>query len=286
MSAELTTETSFTLIEEQVRRSWHRHDVAKSVRAKYASGLKYAIHHQPLVVVKDAWANNVQLLAVADALARYHVMRGGTVQVHTGWACHGLPIEVVVEQALGPSIASYDLAGFNAACRQTADEGLQQTKALAAWLGTWLDQANIYTTMTPTVISRVWSAIARLWQAGRLRHEHRVVPTCPRCATPLSETEATQKSVNLEVRSLWIRLPWDGQPDTYLLAWTPDPLMLVGMTALAVHPKASYVVVETEGSKDEPPVRLLLAEAAIERTLHHRPQVVHRLKGKALRDTQ
>jgi isoleucyl-tRNA synthetase len=139
----------------------------------------------------------------------------------------------------------------------------------------------------------VWGALRRLWDAGRLRQERLVAPVCPRCATPLSATEAGRRATQVETQAVWVRLPWDGEPNAYLLAWTPVPWTLVGMVALAAHPDASYVVVEVPGREDGPaghtetqPARLLLAETALERTLRGDYHPVRRLSGRSLGGTR
>jgi isoleucyl-tRNA synthetase len=81
-------------------------------------------------------------------------------------------------------------------------------------------------------------------------------------------------------------LPWQGEANTYFLAWTPQPWTLVGMVGLAAHPETSYVVVEVPAQDDAPPLRLVLAEAAVGRMLMREHRVVRRLAGKALRGTR
>jgi isoleucyl-tRNA synthetase len=286
MTEEFGTEASFTRIEEDVRRYWRRHNVPGKARAARYTGPVSTIYQQPLAVAGQPWAEQVHLLAATDLMARYRAMRGDDVHRRVGWACHGLSVEYVVEQSLGPYEADYDLAKFNAACREIAIEGIEQLEALARWLGVWLDPAGVYATMTSEAIGTVWKALHQLWDADRLRYEGHIVPVCPRCATSLSETEAARHTVEIEAPSIWLRLPWDGEPGTYLLAWTPLPWTLLGMVALAAHPDASYLVVETVEQGEQSPVRLLLAEAALDRSLNSQYRIVRRLTGKALRGSR
>ncbi|MBN1137582.1 MAG: class I tRNA ligase family protein, partial [Anaerolineae bacterium] len=203
-----------------------------------------------------------------------------------GWSGHGLAVEVAVERALGPALANYDLARFNAACHASAVEGIEHGQALAERLGVWPDPADTYLTLDLPAIDKVWAALRRLWDAGQLRQELRVEPVCPRCATPLSAGEASRRSAEREATSAWLCLPWiaDGQAtDAYLLAWTPAAWTVFGLVALAVHPKAEYLLVELPMGRGYSPLRLLLAEAAVERALHGPYRLVRRLPGKALR---
>jgi isoleucyl-tRNA synthetase len=277
---------SLIRIEEEVRRYWRRHQVAAAFRAAHRDGPPYLVCQQPLAAAGQSWADQIRLWATADLLARYQAMRGRDVRHQTGWSCHGLPVEIAVEQALGPDLADYDLAQFNAACHETAVSGVTQGQDLAEWLGVWPDPDAALVTLSPQSVGAVWGALKKLWAAGRLKQERRVVPFCPRCATPLSTTEAARRAVTTEGRWVWVRLPWDGQPDTYLLVWTPAPWTLVSMVALAVHPEATYVLVEHHSRGRVPPTRLLLAEAALNRTTGGAPTILRRLPGKALRGTR
>jgi isoleucyl-tRNA synthetase len=282
MFGQLTTDASFTQIEEEVRRFWRRYGVPEAARADRDGCPPSIIYQQPLMAVGQPWTDQVRLLATTDLVARYRTMRGDAVRCQVGWAGHGLPVEVAVERSLGPDLAGYDLAQFNAACLALVLEGMEQGEALAGRLGMWLGPGDSYATPMPEAIGAVWRALRQLWDAGQLRYERCVAPVCPRCATPLSAAEAGCRIAEVKAPAVSLRLPWEGEPNAYLLTWTPAPWMLVGMVALAVHPDASYALVELVGRTEGLPTRLLLAETALERTLPGDYRLVRQLNGKAL----
>jgi isoleucyl-tRNA synthetase len=279
-------EPSLNQIEEEVRRFWERDSIPDMARAVRRDGPSYVIYQQPLPVVGGRWIDLVRLLCTSDLLARYHSMKGKAVCHQAGWGCHGLPVEVAVERSLEPNAANYDLAQFNAACRSAADTSARQVEDQAHRLGVWLDPACTCATLTPRAIGAVWGALHQLSDLGRLKREHRIAPVCPRCGTPLSAAEAGRLTSSVEAQAAWVHLPWDGEPGTYLLAWTPDPWMLVGMVAVAVHPDANYAVVEVERGDAQPSLRLLLAESALAGAIKddHRP--VQRIGSRALRGSR
>jgi isoleucyl-tRNA synthetase len=279
----IAADANLTRIEEEIRRFWQWYEVEAQVRAARSSGRPFRILQQPLQVTGQSWSDQIRLMAAADLIARYHALCGDAVESQTVWACHGLAVEVGVERALPPTLGGYEPGRFNAACRQASLEGIRQGEAWAERLGVWLDPASTLQSMAPQAVGSVWAALRRLWDAGQIRQTQAVVPVCPRCATPLSADEAAVRPVRAEARAVWIRLPWDGEAESYLLAWTEAPWMLVGMVALAAHPAAEYVLVEWSERPGRPPARLLLAEAAVERTLAGSVRRVRRLSGKALR---
>ncbi|MGD8623070.1 MAG: class I tRNA ligase family protein [Anaerolineae bacterium] len=271
--------------EEDVQRFWRRRGVAGAARAARHDGAPCVIYVEPLAAVGQPRIDQVRLLATADLLARHRTMAGAAVQLRLGWQDHGLAVEVAAEGALAEEDERADLARFNAFCRQMAAQGVGDGEELAGRLGLWSDPRHAYLASTRAAVGAVWGALRRLWDAGRLRREQRVVPFCPRCATPLSAAEAARQAVEEEGRSAWVLLPWDGEPDAYLLVWTAVSWTLVGMVAVAAHPGASYVLAELPGEEGTAPLRLVVAEAALEQALAGEGRLVRRLATRALADS-
>jgi len=286
----MASEVSFTLLEEEARRFWRREGVGEAFRALRRGGSPRTVALQPLMAAGRPLEEQVGLLATADLLLRYQAMRGWPARQRMGWICHGLPVELAVERRLDPDLSGYDLTTFSAACREAAIDGVQEGEIQADRLALWLDPDEVFLSLEPQNIGVVWSALRRLWDAGQLRHQHRVTPVCTRCATPLSSMEAARHTVEVETRAAWVRLPWVGESDTYFLIWSPEPWMLAGMVALAVNPGAEYLLVEVPAAENLSPDlepapwgRLLIAEAALKRRFRGDYRVVQRMRGRSLR---
>ena len=58
---------------------------------------------------------------IKDIIPRFWTMRGRYVERRFGWDCHGLPVEMEIEQTLGlnckSDIERFGVARFNAECR-------------------------------------------------------------------------------------------------------------------------------------------------------------------------
>ncbi len=287
---EMAPEVSFTLLEEEARRFWRREGVNEAFRALRRGGSPRTVTLQPLMAAGRPPEEQVRLLATADLLLRYQAVRGWPARQRMGWICHGLPVELAVERRLDPDLSGYDVATFSAACREAAIEGVQEGEILAERIAWWFDPDEVFLSLDPQSIGVVWRVLRRLWDGGQLRHEHRVTPVCTRCATPLSSMEAARRTVEVETRAAWVRLPWVGESDTYFLIWTPAPWMLAGMVAVAVNPGAEYVLVEVPAAEGPSPDlesaragRLLIAEAALKRSFKGDYRVVQRMRGRSLR---
>ena len=78
-----------------------------------------------------------------DIYPRFQTMRGYRVERKGGWDCHGLPVEIAVEQELGihhkAEIEEYGIAEFNAKCRESVFAFLEEWNRLTERIGFWID---------------------------------------------------------------------------------------------------------------------------------------------------
>ncbi|TFV75575.1 isoleucine--tRNA ligase [Blastococcus sp. CT_GayMR19] len=193
--------------------------------------------------------HHIEARAFKDVFPRFKTMQGWHVPRRAGWDCHGLPVEIAVEQELGfagkPDIERYGIAEFNARCRESVERHVGSFSDLTRRMGYWVDLSTAYWTMDPAYIESVWWSLKQVFDKGLLVEDHRVAPYCPRCGTGLSDHEVAQGYETLTDPSVYVRLPvtsgeWAGKAD--LLVWTTTPWTLPSNTAVAVHPEVTYVV--------------------------------------------
>ena len=167
-----------------------------------------------------------------DIFPRYQTMRGRFVERKGGWDCHGLPVEIAVEQKLGftskDDIERYGIAEFNQQCRESVFEFLEDWTALTERIGYWVDLEHPYRTLDPDYIESVWWALKTMWEKDLLFEGHKVVPYCVRCGTALSSHEVAQGYQDVEDPSIYVTLPGHraGGPAARrrrLLVWTTTP---------------------------------------------------------------
>src|ERR1700758_2493808 len=69
-----------------------------------------------------------------DIYPRFQTMRGHFVERKGGWDCHGLPVEIAVEQELGiqskAQVEEYGIGEFNARCRESVFAYLEEWNRL------------------------------------------------------------------------------------------------------------------------------------------------------------
>src|SRR4051795_10522535 len=280
---------SFPKLEEQVLERWRERDVfAESLRRREGAQ-PWVFWEGPPTANGRPGSHHVLARAFKDIYPRYKTMRGHYVERKGGRDCHGLPVEITVEQQLGlhnkHDIEAYGIAEFNAKCRASVFEFLEDWNRLTERIGFWVDLDDAYRTLDTSYIESVWWALRQIHDKGLLYEGHKVVPYCPRCGTALSAHELALPGGYLDRidPSIYVRFPVaeDGgvvQAGDHLLAWTTTPWTLVSNAALAVDPELTYVRAKT-GPTDTP---VVLAEARLEAVLGEDAQVIGRFNGAAL----
>ena len=119
-----------------------------------------------------------------DIYPRYQTMRGKLVERKGGWDCHGLPVEIAVEQQLGITTKAeieemIGIERFNAACRESVFAYLQEWNRLTERIGFWIDLDDAYRTLDESYIESVWWALAQIDRRELLYEGHKVVPVLP-----------------------------------------------------------------------------------------------------------
>jgi isoleucyl-tRNA synthetase len=280
-------EQSFPDLEQQVLERWRERDVFRESLRRREGAPPWVFYEGPPTANGRPGSHHVLARVFKDIYPRFKTMRGFYVERKGGWDCHGLPVEIAVEQQLGiktkAEIEAYGIAEFNAKCRESVFEFLEDWNALTERIGFWLDLDGAYRTLDPTYIESVWWALRQIADKGLLYEGHKVVPYCPRCGTALSSHELAQGYEDVVDPSIYVRLPVaeDGGPlqaGDELLVWTTTPWTLVSNAAVAVDPELTYV--RAKAGPLEPPV--VLAETLVPRVLGEGVQILARFPGAAL----
>jgi isoleucyl-tRNA synthetase len=285
-------------LEREVLARWSERDVFHRSLAATADGPLWTFYEGPPTANGKPGTHHVEARVFKDLFPRFKTMKGFHVPRKAGWDCHGLPVELEVEKRLGftggkQQIESYGVAEFNARCRESVQEHVDEFSRLTERMGYWVDLDQAYWTMNPDYIESVWWSLKAIYDKGLLVQDHRVTPYCPRCGTGLSDHEVAQGYYEVSDPSVYVRFPVTSGPladlGASLLVWTTTPWTLISNTAVAVHPDVAYVAVRVPvhdaGSVDGGEV-LVVAEPLLTKVFADTPvEVVARMRGKELEHT-
>ncbi|MFN2506983.1 MAG: isoleucine--tRNA ligase [Acidimicrobiales bacterium] len=258
----IDSQADFVALEQGVLERWRAADLLEQVKAHRKGAPPWVFYEGPPTANAKPGLHHVWPRAFKDLWMRFQTMRGHDVPRKGGWDCHGLPVEIEVEKALGLSskheIEAFGVEEFNRRCRASVQRYVGDFANLTERAGVWIDTRDTYWTLTNDYIESVWWLVRQLYDQGLLYEGHRVTPYCPRCGTALSSHELGQPGVYQDVTdpSIYVRFPVVDGPggddlEFDLLVWTTTPWTLISNVAAAVGPDIDYVRVRsTDGSRD------------------------------------
>ncbi|HXW59874.1 MAG TPA: isoleucine--tRNA ligase [Solirubrobacteraceae bacterium] len=270
-------------LELEVLERWRERDVfAESLRAREGAP-EWVFYEGPPTANGPPGSHHVLSRVFKDVYPRFQTMRGHHVQRKGGWDCHGLPVEIAVEEQLGISTKAeiedpergIGIERFNEACRESVFAYLQEWNRLTERIGFWIDLDHAYRTLDEPYIESVWWALSEIDRRELLYEGHKVVPYCPRCQTTLSSHEVALGYEDTVDESVYLKLPV-AHGSERLLVWTTTPWTLPGNVALAVSPAATYARVLLDDDE------YLVAEARVRAVLGEGSEIVERFSGSEL----
>jgi isoleucyl-tRNA synthetase len=273
-------------LELEVLERWRTRDVfAESLREREGAK-QWVFYEGPPTANGPPGSHHVLSRVFKDIYPRYKTMRGYRVERKGGWDCHGLPVEIAVEQELGikskAEVEEYGIGEFNARCRASVFTFLEEWNRLTERIGFWLDLDDAYRTLDESYIESVWWALSQIDRRGLLYEGHKVSPYCPRCETTLSSHEVAQGYKDVVDRSVYLKLPVTNDrgadSEDRLLVWTTTPWTLPGNVALAVSPTASYARARLGDD------HFVLVADRVAAVLGEQAEVLERFSGEELAD--
>jgi isoleucyl-tRNA synthetase len=290
MYRQVSTQVDLPAMEREILDLWAADDTFHRSLEQSEGRPMWVFNEGPPTANGTPGTHHIEARVFKDIFPRYRTMKGYHVPRKAGWDCHGLPVELAVEKELGftgkKDIEDFGIAEFNAKCRESVLRHVDEFDGMTRRMGFWVDMDDAYWTMDPHYIESVWWSLARIFDKGLLVQDHRVTPYCPRCGTGLSDHELAQGYETVVDPSVYVRFPVTGgalaerYPGAALLVWTTTPWTLVSNTAVAVNPKAEYVVARTANGEI-----LVVAEALADATLGEGYEVLERMSGRDLERT-
>src|SRR5215475_711591 len=207
----LPKDVSFPKLEEQVLERWRARDVFKESIRRREGAPTFVFYEGPPTANGRPGSHHVLARVFKDIFPRYKTMRGYYAERKGGWDCHGLPVEIAVQEKLGieskQEIEAFGIAEFNRICRESVFEYLDDWERLTERIGYWADLEHAYRTLDTTYIESVWWALRQLWDKDLLYEGFKVVPYCTRDGTALSSHEVSLGYEEVEDPSVYVKFP-------------------------------------------------------------------------------
>lgn len=240
-------------LEEGILKYWDSIGLLQKIRKKNRGGKKFFYLDGPPYVNGDPHMGHARTRAIRDPLLKYRVMQGYDVNLQPGYDCHGLPIEVKVEEDLGlrkrEDIEAFGPERFIDKCRERALHFVEVFNQFYKRFGLHWDFENPYRTLDNSYISSSWQFFKKCQEKGLLYKGKATTAWCPRCETALAGYEATDEYRDVKDHSIYVKFPISGKENEFILIWTTTPWTLPANLAVTVNPKYEYVYVKVGQEK-------------------------------------
>ena len=281
MFKDVSNNVNFAKQEEEILNFWLSNDIFKKSLENRKGCDEYVFYDGPPFAIGLPHYGHLLAGTIKDVVPRYQTMRGKYVNRTFGWDCHGLPVENEMEKELAlkskKDIENYGIDNFNEACRSIVLRYTNEWEKVVNRMGRWVDFRNGYRTMDINYMESIWWVFKSLWDKGLIYEGYKILPYCPRCATPLSNFEANQGYMEVTDPAITIRFKALGAKNTYFLAWTTTPWTLPSNLALTVGPEIDYVELAEENGE-----HYIMAKARANAYYSELPKIVWEGKGKEL----
>lgn len=270
--------------EEEILEFWDEEKVYDKIRQQLRGKEKfYFLDGPPYPSSGTPHIGTLWNKILKDSILRFKRAQGFDVHDQPGYDCHGLPIEVKVEQMFGfkskKDIETYGIDKFVNACKDFALKNVESMTKHFKNFGVSLKWERPYLTLENYYIESAWWLVKKAEEKGLLDKGVKVVHWCPRCETTLADYEITEYR-QLEDPSIYVKFPVRGEKNKYIVIWTTTPWTLPANTFVMAHPDLEYVWVEVDGEE------LLLARARLKDVMQEAGiseyKVLRAIKGSEL----
>ncbi|MFX1260363.1 MAG: class I tRNA ligase family protein, partial [Promethearchaeota archaeon] len=172
---------------------WQDNDIFQKSVEQRPKEKPYIFYDGPPFATGLPHYGHILSFVTKDVFPRYWTMKGHRCERKWGWDCHGLPIESICERELNlkqkNEIYEMGIANFNEFCRSKVLWYTNEWKKTVERMGKWIEFDNSYKTMDTTYMETVWYIFKKIYTEGFVYRGKKILFYCPRCETPLSNSE-------------------------------------------------------------------------------------------------
>jgi len=234
---------------------WQQMGIYERIREARKGAPRYILHDGPPYTSGPIHMGTAMNKCLKDFITKSKTMSGFDAPYVPGWDCHGLPIEIKVDKELGGKKLQMAPSAVRAECRKYAQKFLDLQRSQFKRIGVFGRFDRPYATMSPQYESVVLSTFFSFYENGFVYKGLRAVYWCMHDETALAEAEVEYENhTSSTVYVKYALLDHPAQIDPALagkkvstIIWTTTPWTLPASMAVAFHPDADYVALESGG---------------------------------------
>ena len=248
--------------------SWQKRDLYAQIRRARAGQPKYVLHDGPPYANGAIHLGHALNKCIKDFVVKTKTMAGFDAPYVPGWDCHGLPIEIKVDEQLGRKKLEMAPIAVRKACRDYAQKYVDLQRSQFERIGVFGRWNDPYLTMSFKYEASILETFYDFFEKGFVYKGLKPVYWCIHDRTALAEAEVeyeTHTSPSVYVRYKLTSDPATilGAPfvtasssrvgeapqnapvgDVYAIIWTTTPWTLPASLAVAFNPDLDYVALK------------------------------------------
>jgi isoleucyl-tRNA synthetase len=242
-------------IEPKLLARWEEMDIYERIRQARQGAAPYVLHDGPPYANGPLHLGHALNKCLKDFIVKSKNMAGFDAPYIPGWDCHGLPIEIKVDQQLGKKKLQMAPSAVRLECRKYADKFLNLQRGQFKRIGVFGRWDRPYSTMTPEYESVVLGTFYSFLEKGFVYKGLRSVYWCIHDQTALAEAEVEYETHTST--TVWVKYAMADDPATidpalegktvFTIIWTTTPWTLPASMAVAFHPDEDYVALAAGG---------------------------------------
>jgi isoleucyl-tRNA synthetase len=245
--------------------AWQQQHLYAQIRAARAGAAKYILHDGPPYANGAIHLGHALNKCIKDFVVKTKTMAGFDAPYVPGWDCHGLPIEIKVDEQLGRKKLEMDPLAVRRACREYAQKYVDLQRTQFERIGVFGRWDSPYLTMSHGYEASVVETFYNFFEKDFVYKGLRPVYWCIHDRTALAEAEVEYEQHTSP--SVYVRYKLTSDPATihgglagksvYTIIWTTTPWTLPASQAVAFNPHLEYVALQT------PDATYIVAEALL-----------------------
>ena len=232
---------------------WEQSRIYERIRQARAGAPVYLLHDGPPYANGPLHLGHALNKSLKDFIVKSKTMAGFDAPYVPGWDCHGLPIEIKVDQQLGGKKLQMKPLDVRLECRKYAEKYLNLQRDQFKRIGVFGRWEKPYSTMTPPYEAVVLKTFYAFFEKNFVYKGLRSVYWCIHDRTALAEAEVEYE--NHTSPTIWVKYALTDDPlkidpglagkKVFTVIWTTTPWTLPASMAVAFHPEEDYVALES-----------------------------------------
>ena len=234
---------------------WEQMGIYERIREARAGAPVYILHDGPPYANGPLHLGHALNKSLKDFIVKSRTMAGLDAPYVPGWDCHGLPIEIKVDQQLGGKKLQMKPLDVRRECRKYAEKYLNLQREQFKRIGVFGRWEKPYSTMAPPYEAVVLETFYAFFEKNFVYKGLRSVYWCIHDRTALAEAEVEYE--NHTSPTIWVKYALTDDPakidsslagkKVFTVIWTTTPWTLPASMAVAFHPQEEYVALESGG---------------------------------------